>query len=415
MINKLKRKFIWMATVSRLFLMADLVLIMNIVNYFGVISESDRVLDVLSQPGAPFMGEMPPSEPPKEMDVFVPPGMSPEVPYESRFFFVLISAEGEILKSDLSQIISVDDNEAKTYIDSALKSRHDRGFIDQFRYLRMTGASGTRILFLDCGRRLDSFRSFLLISVVVGLLGCVMVFIAFALAAGKIVAPITESYEKQKRFISDAGHEFKTPLTIINANVDLLELDGEKEELTDIRQQTTRLTKLTNNLILLSKMEEAERTLQRIDMPLSDIVSEAASSFRAPALAQNLVFSIQVTPDITIVGSPDSIRQMVSILIENAIKYTPKGGEVTLELKLHRKNAVLSVVNTTDDPINEKELQHVFDRFYRSDLSRNSQTGGHGIGLSIAKAIVCAHGGNITASNKTGNAFLITVTLPYCR
>ena len=92
MINTLKRKFIWTDTISMLLLMAMLVLIMNIVNYFGVISESDRVLDVLSQPGAPFMGEMPPSEPPKEMDVFVPPGMSPEVPYESRFFFVLISA-----------------------------------------------------------------------------------------------------------------------------------------------------------------------------------------------------------------------------------------------------------------------------------------------------------------------------------
>jgi signal transduction histidine kinase len=340
--------------------------------------------------------------------------MSPEVPYESRFFFVLVSTEGEIHKPDLSRIISVDDDLAKEYISYAISSKKDRGFVGQFRFLKTIDEEGTRILFLDCGRRLDSFRSFLMISVVVGLIGCIVVFIAFVIAAGRIAAPIAESYEKQKRFISDAGHEIKTPLTIINANVDLLELDGENEELTDIRQQTTRLTELTNNLIMLSKMEEAEHTLQKIEMPLSDTVSETAASFRAPAASRGLSFLIQVTPGITIEGSPDAIRQMVSVLLENAMKYSPEGGEVTLDLRLHRKTAVLSVTNTTDEQIDEKELQQVFDRFYRTDLSRNSQTGGHGIGLSIAKAIACAHGGSITAAAKNGHEFSITVSIP-CR
>lgn len=412
MISKLKRKFIWTATAFTFLLMAVLVLIMNIVNYCGVLSESDQILDVLSQPGAPFLSGIQPPERPEEMEEYVPPGMSPEVPYESRFFFAAVSAEGEILQSDLTRIISVDDDSAKDYINSALNSKNDRGFIGQFRFLKSADEDGTKILFLDCGRRLDSFRSFLVISVVVGLIGCVVVFIAFIMAAGRIVAPIAESYEKQKRFISDAGHEIKTPLTIINANVDLLELDGEKEELTDIRQQTTRLTELTNNLIMLSRMEEAEHTLQKIEMPLSDTVNETAASFRAPAQAHGLSFLVQITPDITIEGSPDAIRQMVSVLLENAMKYSPEGGEVTLDLRLQRKMAVLTVANTTDEPVDEKELQHVFDRFYRTDQSRNSQTGGHGIGLSIAKAAACAHGGSISAASRNGHDFCVTVSIP---
>ena len=414
MINRLKKKFVALATVFMFVLMAVLLLIMNTVNYYRVVSESNSVLDVISQPGVPFPDGNRPPEPKdtKDMKDFMPPGMSPEVPYESRFFAVTVSDDGETVQSDLSRIVSVDDSSAQEYIDKALKSKKERGFIGDFRFSKMNDENGTRILFLDCGRMLDSFRNFLWISVAVGLLGCIIVFIAFMLTAGRLVSPIAESYEKQKRFISDAGHEIKTPLTIINANVDLLELDGEKEELSDIRQQTERLTDLTNKLVFLSKMEEAEHTLQKIDMPLSDIVTEAANSFRAPALSRSLNYEIKVEPGITVNGSPDAVRQLLSVLLENAVKYTPDGGEIKLRLSSHRKTAVLTVVNTIKDNINDKDLQHIFDRFYRTDASRNSQTGGHGIGLSIAKAIVDAHGGNITASTKTGGEFIITATLP---
>ena len=218
--------------------------------------------------------------------------------------------------------------------------------------------------------------------------------------------------KRMKENVTAISHDLRTPLTAINANVDLLELDGEKEELSDIRQQTERLTDLTNKLVFLSKMEEAEHTLQKIDMPLSDIVTEAANSFRAPALSRSLNYEIKVEPGITVNGSPDAVRQLLSVLLENAVKYTPDGGEIKLRLSSHRKTAVLTVANTINDNINDKDLQHIFDRFYRTDASRNSQTGGHGIGLSIAKAIVDAHGGNITASTKTGGEFIITATLP---
>ena len=408
MLNKLKRKFLIIGTVFMFLLMTVLVLIMNIVNYKEVTADADAVLDVLSQSDVLFLSDR--DFPGNPFDI--PSGMSPEVPYESRYFGVQISASGDSIQFYLSRIVSVDADSASDYITTALDRNTARGFIGNFRYSKTTDETGTKILFLDCGRKLDSFKSFLWISVIVGLIGCLVAFVAFYFAAGKIVSPIAESYEKQKRFISDAGHEIKTPLTIINANVDLLESDGEKEELDDIRTQTKRLTELTNNLIMLSKMEEAEHTLTKIEFPLSDLISETVASFRAPAASRGLDIQTNITPDLTMSGSPDMIRQLVSVLLDNAAKYSPDDGKITVNLSTHRKNVQFSVENTSIESLNAEDLNHVFDRFYRTDQSRNSETGGHGIGLSIAKAITEAHGGTITAETKTGQDFCIVVSLP---
>ena len=448
MINKLKRKFITLATVSTLVLMTALVGVMNAINYAVVVKDSDAITAVLMRMSEnapnkdnPFDNTTPPDDnttgdatttaaafddalsdnsdnPPS--DKFpqgaggnVPPGMSPEVPYESRFFTVTLSSDGNIVKMDFSQIMSVDKNDVDYYINKALSKRSEKGFVGQFRYAKKTTDTQTTLLFLDCGRKLDAFNSFLWTSIGVGFAGCVIVFAVFVVLSGKIVKPIAESYEKQKRFISDAGHEMKTPLTVINANLDLLEIDGKQsEELQDIRYQTKRLSELTNNLVYLSKMEESGHTLKKIEMPLSDIVSETISSFRTLAAVKNLDLSANIASDIVLCGSPDAIRQLTSILLDNAAKYSPAGGTVTIDLSSNKKNAVLTVFNATETRINKDDLPHVFDRFYRTDASRNSATGGHGIGLSIAKAIVGAHDGKIIAETKSGNDFGITATLP---
>lgn len=415
MINKLKKKFILLATVSMFALMCVLVGVMNAINYSVVVKESDSTIDLLfhTDMSAPDK-DVPPDANGIEGGQKPPSGMSPEVPYESRFFTVTVSADGNIIKTDFSKILTVDETTVSDYVNKALDNKNEKGFVEQFRYAKRTVGQETTVLFLDCGRKLDSFRSFLLTSVLVGLGGCVIVFLAFLFLSGKIVEPIAESYEKQKRFVSDAGHEMKTPLTIINANLDLI--DGEEEscgeEFGEIRSQVKRLSKLTNELVYLSKMEESEHKLIKIEMPLSDTVSETVNPFRTTAAAKKIKLNTEIQPNVTASAAPEAISQLVSILTENAVKYSPEGGTVIVSLSTNKKTAILSVFNTTFSEIKKEDLQHVFDRFYRSDDSRNSETGGHGIGLSIAKAIAEAHGGNIKAETKSGKDFCVSVYLP---
>ena len=414
MIKRLKKKFIILATASMLILMTVLVGIMNIVNYSSVVTETDTILDVLSQPDAPFGNHSElPDKPPQDIKDFIPHGMSPEVPYESRYFTAMVAKDGNIEETDFSKIISVDKESVDGFIQKAVASKSERGFIGQFRYAKQTDDRMTRILFLDCGRKLDSFRTFMWTSMAVGLFGCVVVFVVFLFAAGKIVRPIAESYEKQKRFITDAGHEIKTPLTIIGANLDLLESDlGENESLSDIRTQTKRLGVLTGDLVYLSKMEESENTLKKIAFPVSDLIAEAAQQFGAVAQANHKEYRIGIEPGLTMCGAPDAIRHLTTILLDNAMKYSPDGGIVTLDVVSRKKDLTISVFNTTVSPVSNENLSHLFDRFYRTDASRNSETGGHGIGLSIAKAITDAHGGKITAETVNGSDFRITVSMP---
>lgn len=414
MIRKTKQKFILLATVSTIIFMILLVGIMNIINYSSVVSETDTILDILSQPNAPFDKQPEiPGRPPQDIRDFIPHGMSPEVPYEARYFSVMVSNSGKIEGTDISRIISVDQESVELYAQKAISDGKNRDFIEQFRYAKQRNDRFTRIIFLDCGRKLDAFRKFMWTSIFVGLLGCIIVFLIFLFAADRIIYPIAESYEKQKRFITDAGHEIKTPLTIIGANLDLLESDfGENESISDIRTQTNRLSSLTGDLIYLTKMEESEKTITKVEFPVSDLIAETAQQFHALAEIGNKEYSIHIIPNLTMYASPDAIRELTSILLDNAMKYSPDGGKVTLDLSVRKKMLIITVFNTTETMLSNENLSHIFERFYRTDASRNSETGGHGIGLSIAQAITYAHNGKISAETLSGLDLTITVTIP---
>lgn len=187
---------------------------------------------------------------------------------------------------------------------------------------------------------------------------------------------------------------------------------GESEWLTDIQTQANRLTTLTNDLVYLSRMEEANDSLQMIEFPFSDVVSETASSFKALAQTQNKAFQQKIQPLLSLTGNEKAIRQLINILLVNALKYSPDHGTISLALESQNKTVQLSVFNTTEHFIPKESLDLLFERFYRIDQSRNSQTGGYGIGLSVAKAIVEAHNGRIQAKTENGHSLQITVILP---
>lgn len=236
-----------------------------------------------------------------------------------------------------------------------------------------------------------------MISAGISLAGYGIVFVFLYIFSDRIVKPIADGYEKQKQFITNVGHDLKTPLTIIDADTDIPEMDyGENEWCQDIKKQTKRLTGLIQELIFLSRMEEKGNQFQMIDFPISDIVSETAQSFesRALTLEKNLV--IQVEPFLSYCGDEKSVRQLVTILLDNALKYSDDRGSIVLSLTKTERILRLTVENTCP-PIAAEDMKYLFDRFYRTDKSRNSQTGGYGIGLSVAKAIVEAHKGTVKA------------------
>ncbi|MFQ7242445.1 sensor histidine kinase [Agathobaculum sp.] len=407
MIKKLRIKLILVSMLSLLAVLLAIVGGINLMNVHRMIGEADSVLDILAEND----GRLPMQEEFAEPENG-PEYASPEVPYESRYFYVLLDEEAGVIATNIEKIAAVDQETAEEYAQAALDSGADRGFVGGYRYTVQEEESGIRISFLDCGRRIGMCRVFALNSLWISLLGMLAVFLLMMLASGRIIKPVSDSYEKQKQFITDAGHEIKTPLAIIDADAGLIEMEnGPNEWLRDIQTQVRRLTGLTNDLIYLARTEEAQGRQEMLDFPLSDMMEEQICSFQALAIQNNRKFVSHIQPMLTLHGDEKMISQLVSILLDNAVKYSDAGGEIRVMLEKQGRTVHLSVFNTVES-ISQQELEHLFDRFYRTDRSRNSKTGGYGIGLSIASAVAAAHKGKILASSRDGHSLLITVILP---
>lgn len=408
MIKKLQLKFILLSMLALALVLIVIMVGINVANYHTIIKEADSILSILSENKGTFPRDN------RKNDKHFPPHLSPETPYESRYFSVLLEKDSHaVIQVETSRIISVDTSQAIDYAQEVIHTSSQKGFFGNFRYMKYTEGSLIRITFLDCRRKLDAFHNFLFASIGISLAGYIIVFVLIAFFSNKIIQPISESYQKQKRFITAAGHEIKTPITIINADIDVLEMDyGENEWLTDIKKQINRLTELTNNLVYLARMEEVSGTMQMIEFPLSDLVSETASSFSALSQTQNKEFQCKIQPMLSMTGNEKAICQLINILLDNALKYSPTGGFISLTLEKQNKMLVLSVCNTTENPIPKETLPLLFERFYRMDTSRNSQTGGYGIGLSVAKAIVTTHHGKIKAQTDDDRTLQIIATFP---
>ena len=416
MIKKLRKKLVLASMVSLLVVLLIIEGSIGILNYQKIVADADQVLNILKENSGQFPDMPPHGEPEqkKEMkDAYEKEHlMSPELPYESRYFSVLLNEDGKALSADTGQIVSVDDSEAMEYAETVWEKGQDKGFMGDYRYCVYTSDSEVRIIFLDCRRNLETFSNFALTALGVSVSGLAAVFALLFFLSARIVKPFSENYEKQKRFITDAGHELKTPLTIIDADTEVLEMDfGESEWLSDIQNQTKRLADLTNNLILLSRMEEEQTRELMVDSPLSDVVEETLGTFQALAKTQHKNLTGNIAPMISMRGDEKAIRRLVTILLDNAVKYSGENGEIAVTLEKQKRRVRLSVFNTTEF-ISKEHTQHLFDRFYRTDSSRNSQTGGYGLGLSIAAATVEAHKGKIAAVTKDEKSLLISISFP---
>lgn len=418
MIRKLRMKMIAASMVSLFVVLLVIETIVAGLNYQKIVADAEMILTVLEENG----GRFPENDPRKienagsEKPEMGAPGkegeMSPELPYESRFFSVVLNEKDEVSTVDTGKIASIDTASAIQYAQTVLADEKEAGFMDDYRYRVCHSETGTQIIFLDRGRELSNFRNLIVTGIVVSILGLLAVFVSVIFLSAYMIRPFLKNEEKQKRFITDAGHELKTPLAIIDADTEVLAMDmGENEWISDIQMQSKRLAELTNHLILLSRMEEEQRNRQTAEIALSDVVEETVENFQALAVTQKKTLSKEIMPRISFRGEEAEIRRLVTILLDNAMKYSEENGKIQVTLQKQKKKIYLTVFNTTEF-IAKEHLAHLFDRFYRTDQSRNSDTGGYGLGLSIAAAITEAYKGNISAYTEDEKSLRITIVFP---
>lgn len=425
MIRRLQKKFVAAAIVAVFLVLLVLIGSINMLSYRSLVSDADSTLQILADNRGAFprqmfrMEDKPPEMPAPPNDEKTIPfggrhGGSGELAYQSRFFTAWFS-DGGLSRLNLDNLASLTEEAAAALAESVYAAGREKGFAEEYRYCRAVCDGETMLVFLNCQRELATFRGFLYACVGISAVGILAVFLLLLVFSGRIVRPVAESYEKQKRFITDAGHELKTPITIIRADADVLEseLDGENEWIADIRRQTSRLAELTADLIYLSKMEEENAALQMQSFSFSELVDETAQSFQSLALSKGRTFSASVAPDLQVNGDEKALAKLISILLDNAMKYSPENGTVALRLEQSGKLARLTVRNSTE-PMEKGNAARLFERFAREDSSRNSESGGFGLGLAIAKAVTEAHRGKIHAQSEDGASLTVTAELPLC-
>ena len=419
MIRDLRKKFILVAMLSTMLVLTAIMGVVNFSNYREMLDRADEMTALLEQNDGKFPEEpswheqddteTPPAKP--ENDEKDKSRFSVETPFETRYFTVTVDENGEVTDCDLDRIAAVDEETAEEYTQTAQQKNKTTEFQGIYRYRVTETEDGAKYVFLDCRREISNFRTVLVTTISVSLLGLAAVFVLVVIFSRMVFRPVEESIQKQKRFITDASHELKTPLTIIDANTEVMEMEsGESQWTKSTRKQIQRLSGLVQQLVTLSRLDEEKGLEEKCEFNLSEAVSECVQPYESLAQTRGKNLTLNIEENLTYTGDERSIRQLAGILMDNAVKYSSENGNITLTLKKKGKKIFLEVYNDADD-LPQGKLDVLFERFYRLDSSRNSGTGGSGIGLSVAKAIVQAHKGKITAENKNGRGLTITVIL----
>ena len=392
MIKTLKRRFIVFSMTAVTCLLVFLVLALNALNWMMLDRQSDTVLETLAAADGAFhkmdFGHPPPFSPPLDMDRM----------RASRFFMVESDAEGKIVEVNIEQISAIDQQTAKRYAREVLRSGDLSGRVDGYKFVVKQTEQGQLMFFMATSEQSESFRMVLFTSTAIAALCWVILLVIVILLAGKVIRPVLAGMEKQKQFITNAGHEMKTPLAIIQSNNDTMALiHGENKYNVHIRNQTRRLNVLMSNLLTLAKLDE-EIPLPTEPVDLSEAANELIPVYRENAQARGLRFDAELAPGVVMQTNPDSVRQMLTILLDNALKYTTDGGDIHLSLARNGRHIQIIQENTCD-PSLEPDPERLFERFYRGDAARtqSKDSSGYGIGLSAARAICESFGGTLRA------------------
>ncbi len=436
--RRLRRKFILVAMGAVTVVLALIIAGINIVNYSHVCKTADARLDyILAGKGSIDWTDELKTDPGDGKDVagsggaaagengddgaginleHVPirhfEGMTAESPFDTRYFTVTL-VNGQVVDVNTARIAAVGAKRAARIAAGLYSKGWTSGFSGSYRYIATVQGEETTYVFVDCTRELASFRSFLSASVAISCIGWLAVLAIVTVASGAVIRPMVESYSKQKRFITDASHEIKTPLAVIDAANEVQEIEsGESEWTQSIHEQVARLTALTERLVFLARMDEGSAGFTMAAIDLSEAVDKAAAPFESVAVSRGKRLSMSIANGVRAHADAAAVAQVVELLLDNATRYASEGSVIELSLRAVSrgagKGAAELVVANAVDELPQGDLDRLFDRFYRADVSRSSKTGGSGVGLSVVRAIAEAHGGSAAVS---GHDHQITFTV----
>ena len=395
MIAKLQKRFVRIAMLSVLLVMLLLSVIVDVTSLVSTNARLNEVLSFITENQGSFPiqqeGERPERRPNDPINI--------ETPFSTRFFVLRYNDAGELEDADLNSIAAVTEEDVDHYLALALKHGEGYGYVSGYKYLVVrTGEDRNMAVFLDCYQDLLSIKGQLTGSAAAIVFCTLMTYMLLRLFSRRAIDPVVRSAEQQKRFITDAGHELKTPLTVITTCLSVLEMETGKNKWIDkIQAQTDKMRDLVNDLVTLSRMDEERPPVIMADFDISAAVAETADSFADSAQAAGLTLEQNIESGLSYHGDEAQIRQLCSILLDNAMKYALDTSPVRIGLKKEKSGIVLRCSNACAE-LPQEELNKLFDRFYRPDKSRSSETGGFGIGLSIARSIAQAHRGTIKAA-----------------
>ena len=407
MLKKMRWRFIGAAMAAFTAVVLTLLCFVNLWNYHSVTSKQDEALTRLMEiedqqmPFSSRRGALP-------FDDWS--HFSPEVQYSLRFFSVHYDTNGIVSRVNQDYIASISESDAETYADAVLESGKAHGYESGYRYLVSTTEDETVVLFLNSEREIQTMRSLLWITLAIAAVCLAVVFGLVVLFSQRAITPYLKNMEAQKQFITNAGHELKTPLTAISTSADVLAMEHDGDEwVHNIQVQSGRLSKLITSLVALSRLDEENPFPVRTEFSLSDALWEISEPFGSLAQAKGKAYTQDIADGLTVTGDRTAIQQMFSILLDNALKYSPDGGSISLTTQRSGKRAEVTVSNTVDTA-QSIDTTRLFDRFYRADESHSGAVSGTGIGLSIVKATVEAHGGTISVRQE-GCVMMLTARL----
>ena len=411
MMHKLRLKFIRIAMAS---LMAAVILVaaaINIMNWLNVRSEIGETISFLAESDGMISQE-------KANEWAGKNKHRKNVLTQSVYFFGRTGQDGTLQVVNQGRTETINREEAESLLERAADTGRESGFIEDYCFQRFTSRGNTTSwIFLNCESYLTSSHNLLLFSAVICIAGILLSLLIVSLLSKKAIRPFIRNEQKQKRFITDASHELKAPLAVISANMDVLALkDQDNPWINGTRNQVASMRTLVEDMVYLSRADESDGPMELKDLNLKDTVLETAEPYQAMAEFQNKTFQCEAEKDLPIRGDASALQRVVSILCDNAVKYTPEGGTIHLRAYPDGRDAVIETENPPVQPLTEENCSRLFDRFYRADeaRSRDKQTG-YGIGLSIAQAVIDRHGGTAIARLTSENTLLIRVTVPLDR